>query len=162
MARFAVTCGTSQFRDVVVVLTSSASDIRRHVSDQPARQARQPYTANLATDPVPDRLIADGMQVGYLHAASNLTGMGGKGFTMLNADAPSTQRHSRAARLPPWRCVLSLSANAQTQRGGNAALWGALHCRVQGGVGWIGKCNVHAALRPAGDEMLPDGYSAAL
>lgn len=138
----AVTWDTSHSRDVVVVLTSSASDTRRHVSDQPARrcQGRQ-YTRNLATGSAPDRLIADGMQWGYLHAASSLTGITGGGF-----DSPSTQRHSRAARLPPWRCVLSPSVAAQTQR------------VREGG----GKCSSHATPRSGSSAATCPAATAAI
>ncbi|HQZ90508.1 MAG TPA: hypothetical protein PLR44_10705 [Thermomicrobiales bacterium] len=144
----AVTCGTSQFRDECIVLTGSSAKGPRRVSDQPASLLKPVvYTRCVAACQVADRLIADGHAVGIARHVSCLTGMGGKGFTMLDADAPSTQRHSRAARLPPWRCVLGLTVASQTQR-----------YRREGG----GECSRHAALRPDGDDMLPDGYSATL
>lgn len=118
----------------------------QRVSDQPA-SLREPYTAISAAITATDRLIADGMQVGYLHAASSLTGFTGGGV-----DSPSTQRPNLAGRHGPRRCVLGPTVASQAQRGGNAALWSALHCRVQGGVGWIGKCSVHAS-RPILDRM---------
>lgn len=80
-------------RSLLIPLVLDADTQR--VSDQPA-SLREPYTAISAAITATDRLIADGMQWGYLHAASSLTGFTGGGF-----DSPSTQRHSRAARLPP-------------------------------------------------------------
>lgn len=136
MGCLAVTWDTSHFRDVVVVLISSASDIRRHVSDQstsrdaahaPERALRAERTLK---DPFTARLIADGHVVGATRHASTAGGIR-DGVTSPDADAPSTQRHSRAARLPPWRCVLSPSVAAQTQR-------------VREGVE---KCSSHAAIR---------------
>lgn len=108
----------------------------QRVSDQPASL----YTAISAAITATDRLIADGMQRGYLHAASSLTGFTGGGV-----DSPSTQRPNLAGRHGPRRCVLGPTVASQTQRGGNAELWGALHCRDREGVS--GKCSNHAALR---------------
>ena len=143
----AVTWDTSQFRDVVVVLTSSSAKGPRHVSDQPA-SLREPYTAISAAITATDRLIADGHAGG--DATRHVSSGWGMGKTTLDAltAAPSTQRHSRAARLPPWRCVLGRIAREvgiRRQRGGDAALWGALHRRYREGMG--GKCVVHAAIR---------------
>ena len=113
------------------VTRGTSSDSKLLISDQPASLC-EPYTALFAAITATDRLIADGMQWGYLHAVSSLTGWGIR-KTTLDADAPSTQRHSRAARLPPWRCVLSLALGGQTQRGRER--------------GWVGECSVHAATR---------------
>jgi len=98
----------------------------QRVSDQPA-SLREPYTAISAAITATDRLIADGMQRGYLHAASSLTGITGGGF-----DSPSTQRPNLAGRHGPRRCVLGLTVASQTQRDRE---------------GGVGKCSRHAALR---------------
>lgn len=98
----------------------------QRVSDQPA-SLREPYTAISAAITATDRLIADGMQVGYLHAVSSLTGFTGGGV-----ESPSTQRPNLAGRHGPRRCVLGLTVASQTQRDRE---------------GGVGKCSNHAALR---------------
>jgi len=144
----AVTWDTSHSRDVVVVLTSSSAKGPRHVSDQPA-SLREPYTAISAAITATDRLIADGMQWGYLHAASSLTGFTGGGF-----DSPSTQRPNQAWAVTTdrlRRCVLgriAREAGIRLQRGRG---WGG----VRGG-----EYVDHAATPervPCGDEEVPDG-----
>jgi len=148
---WSLTWDTSMSRYSADAIPNPASDIRRYVSDQPARrcQGRQ-YTRNLATDSVPDRLIADGMQWGYLRAASSLTGFTGGGF-----DSPSTQRPTWSRTLQTRRCVLGRIAREAGIRHQRGQGWGG----VRGGV-----CRGHRsalrAERPKPTDPHPDATRA--
>jgi|GEM_PF-6897595 len=149
----AVTSDTSHFRmDVVAVLTNSASDIRRYVSDQPA-SLREPYTAISAAITEADRLIADGDAAGVVAVSMGLR-WGSRPLDTWVA-VPSTQRPTWSRTLQTRRCVLGRIAREAGVRHQRGQGWGG----VRGGV-----CRGHRsalrAERPKPTDPHPDATRA--